>query len=105
MEQVQLGHNLLQFKGDNIMDYKILEDGYLINACGAIFEQRGIYSKMFVPDGSYEDNAKAQIAEMQEAQAREKQLAAEQQAAEEKKANDFKQMRADVDYLLMVGEA
>ena len=86
------------------MDYKILEDGYCINVGGTRYEQRGIYSKLFVPDGSYEDNAKAQIAEMQEAYAREKQIEEEQQAAEEQKANDLKQMRADVDYLLMVGE-
>ena len=48
-----------------VYTYEIVEDGYYIDIDGVrTIEQRGPYSKQFIQNGSYEDNAKAQIAEM-----------------------------------------
>jgi hypothetical protein len=42
--------------------YEIFEDGYDIYLNGEPWiSQRAPYDKMFLPDGTYEENAKAQI--------------------------------------------
>ena len=42
--------------------YKVFDDGYDIYLNGELWiTQRAPYDKMFVPDGTYEDNAKEQI--------------------------------------------
>lgn len=43
-------------------DYEILENGYkLYSKSGCILKQVDQFSKIFVPDGSYEDNAIKQL--------------------------------------------
>lgn len=82
---------------DNNTGYELIE-----TSTGNIVQtQPAPFAHLYFKDGSVEENA---IAHINQIIADEK-MTEEQQAAEEKKANDFKQMRADVDYLLMVGEA
>lgn len=47
------------------LTYEIKPNGYIINRDGRPWiSQLEPYAKLFVADGSYEDNAKAQIAEL-----------------------------------------
>jgi hypothetical protein len=74
--------------------YEILDDGYYIKKNGVNFiEQRGIYSKLFIPTGSFEDNAIAQIAELE---------ANDEASAQQ--VSDLEALRSDVDFLLMLQE-
>ena len=74
--------------------YEILDDGYYIKKNGVNFiEQRGIYSKLFIPTGSFKDNAKAHIAELE---------ASDETSAQQ--VSDLEVLRSDVDFLLMLQE-
>lgn len=74
--------------------YEILDDGYYIKKNGVNFiEQRGIYSKIFISTGSFEDNAKAQIAELE---------ASDETST--RQTSDMEALRSDVDFLLMLQE-
>lgn len=45
--------------------YKIFDDGYdIYNEFGLMLTQRDPYSKMYDPDGTYEENAKLHIKEL-----------------------------------------
>lgn len=74
--------------------YEILDDGYYIKKNGVNFiEQRGIYSKIFISTGSFEDNAKAQIAELEAGE-----------EASTRQVSDLESLKSDVDFLLMLQE-
>lgn len=74
--------------------YEILSDGYYIKKNGVnIIEQRGMYSKLFISTGSFEDNAKAQIAELE---------ASDETSTQQ--VSDLESLKADVDFLLMLQE-
>ena len=74
--------------------YEILDDGYYIKKNGVTFiEQRGIYSKLFISTGSFEDNAKAQIAELEACD-----------EASTQQVSDLESLKSDVDFLLMLQE-
>ena len=94
MGQARHGHNLLQYRSDYFMKvytYEIVDNGYFISVDGVkIISQLDNLAKIIVPDGTYEDNAKAQIAEMQA-------NGQTQQTVED----EFKKVRADVDFLLL----
>lgn len=66
--------------------YQIFSDGYeLWGDTGCYITQHAPYDKMFVPDGSYEDNAKAQIDSL----------------TQPATPTDADKMRADIDYIAM----
>ena len=71
--------------------YEIVENGYFISIDGVkTISQLDNLAKIFITTGTFEDNAKAQIAEMQANDLI-------QQTAED----EFKKVRADVDFLLL----
>ena len=74
--------------------YEIFDDGYNIIIIDGkkceVMPQHGILSKQYDYTGTFEDNAKAQISEMQANDQT-------QQTVED----DFKKVRADVDFLLL----
>lgn len=71
---------------NNEISYEIFDDGYDIYLNGATWiSQRAPYDKMFVPNGTYEENAKAQIDEL----------------TQPAMPTDTEKMRADIDYIAM----
>lgn len=71
--------------------YEIVDNGYFISVDGVkTISQLDNLAKIFITTGTFEDNAKAQIAEMQANDLI-------QQTAED----EFKKVRADVDFLLL----
>ena len=78
--------------------YEIFDDGYNIIIIDGkkreVMPQHGILSKQYNYAGTYEDNAKVQIAEMQANDQT-------QQTAED----EYKKMRADVDFLLLASDS
>ena len=79
-----------------VYTYEIVEDGYYIDINGVrTIEQRGIYSKHFIQSGSYEDNAKAQIADMKAIDA----LPPPPEPIDLEAA--YAKLRADIDFIAM----
>jgi hypothetical protein len=87
---------------------EIVSDGYYIQTNGKrCIEQRGIYKDIVRPGKSIEENVEAHINDQYlklyyEYIDRQKTLQEEKQLAAE--ANEKEQLRADIDYLLMVNE-
>lgn len=66
--------------------YQIFSDGYELWGDNNVYiTQHAPYDKNYVPDGSYEDNAKAQIDEL----------------TQPAMPTDTEKMRADIDYIAM----
>ena len=78
----------VSYKG---FEYQVFNDGYeLWGENGLYITQHAPYDKSFVPDGSYEDNAKAQIDELT--------------TPAPEPVNEEDALRADIDFLaLMAG--
>lgn len=80
-----------------VYTYEIVEDGYYIDIDGVrTIEQRGPYSKQFIQNGSYEDNAKAQIVDMQTMD-----TSAQQQPEPVNTDTEINKLRADIDFIAM----
>lgn len=78
---------------ENNYTYEVIEDGYyILNNGKRIIEQRGNFVDVVLPGQSYEENAKAHIAQLIEAE-----NTISEPALEELN-------RADIDYLFMVME-
>ena len=74
-----------------VYTYEIVDNGYFISIDGVkTISQLDNLAKIFVPNGTFEDNAKAQIAEMQA-----------DDVAQQTAEDEYKKMRADVDFLLL----
>lgn len=74
--------------------YKIFEDGYDIYREGdLIITQRTPYDKLFLPDGTYEENAEAQIASLENSSEPTPAVPTEEE-----------KLRADVDYLALIAD-
>ena len=78
-----------------VYTYEIVDNGYFISVDGVkTISQLDNLAKIFITTGTFEDNAKAQIAEMQANDQT-------QQTAED----EYKKMRADVDFLLLASDS
>lgn len=74
--------------------YQIFEDGYDIfdkNSTKPFITQRDPFSRPFLPDGSFEDNAKAQIDDLI-------------LPPPEPTPSEEEKLRADVDYIALMGD-
>ena len=77
----------------NNYTYELVEDGYyILNNGKRIIEQRGIFADVVLPGQSYEENAKAHIAQLVEAE----------NIPNEPTLEELN--RADIDYLFMIME-
>ena len=74
-----------------VYTYEIFDNGYFISIDGVkTISQLDNLAKSMLPNGTFEDNAKAQIAEMQA-----------DDVAQQTAEDEYKKMRADVDFLLL----
>lgn len=74
-----------------VYTYEIVDNGYFISIDGVkTISQLDNLAKPMLPNGTFEDNAKAQIAEMQA-----------NDTAQQTAEDEFKKIRADVDFLLL----
>ena len=70
--------------------YEIFDDGYeLFSINGTHMIQRDPYGKLFIPDGSYEENALAQLEEMT-------------RPAPPEPPSENEILRADIDYIALM---
>ena len=84
---------MARIKYDDYYSYEIFEDGYLIFKCDSlILEQKDPYGHVFIPDGTYEENAIAQLDG----------ITAPQPPAPEPEPTDEEILRADVDYMALM---